>query len=118
MACRGREACDGFWRPTCWGTLSRCALRPTPRQRARGGRAGGRQALEGPNRFSALGFRMLVLPRAGYIRLMGDPFAVADHFPPDWSTRGELPSLTWPEDRGVPPRTVEDVRQVLQRTKS
>src|SRR5262245_50878179 len=27
------------------------------------------QALEGPNRFSALGFRMLVLPRAGYIRL-------------------------------------------------
>src|SRR5262249_20795874 len=66
----------------------------------------------------ALGFRLLVIPRLAYTKLLGDPFLVADRFPPDWPARGEMPSLTWPEGESLPPRTVEDVRQVLRRVKS
>ena len=39
-----------------------------------------------------LGFRFLVLARKLY-EALGDPFAVADRFPPDWSARGTLPWL-------------------------
>ncbi len=59
-----------------------------------------------------LGFRFLVLTRKLY-EALGDPFAVADKFPPDWSARGDLPPLEW--DAGpLPRRTVEQVRAVLK----
>lgn len=62
----------------------------------------------------ALGFYLLVLPVAAYTNLGGDPFVVADRFPPPWDARGEVPVLLWPEEP-LPPRTVEQVQQVLQR---
>jgi hypothetical protein len=76
------------------------------------------QARENPERPVILGFHLLVVPRLAYTQLLGDPFLVADRYPPNWSARGELPGLTWPEGEPLPPRTVEEVRQVLQRTKS
>lgn len=61
---------------------------------------------------AALGFRLLVLPVEFYERLGGDPFTIADQFPPDWQARGDLPTLEWVG--GAPPtRTVERLQQVL-----
>ena len=62
----------------------------------------------------ALAFRLLVLPRTAYADLGGDPFLIADRFPPPWSARGVLPSLTW-EGGLPPPRTLAQVQQLLQR---
>ena len=57
-------------------------------------------------------FRLLVLPTALYADLHGDPFRVADAFPPSWNARGDLPTLDW--TAGAPPRrTVADVQQTL-----
>jgi hypothetical protein len=59
-----------------------------------------------------LGFRFLILRRKLY-EALGDPFAVADRFPPDWSAKELLPTLTW--DTGpLPRRTVEQVQAVLK----
>ncbi len=63
-----------------------------------------------------LGFRVLVVPHRAYTFLWSDPFALAERQPPDWSARGELPILAWP-DTPLPVRTVEQVRRVLQRVK-
>lgn len=65
----------------------------------------------------ALGFRVLVLPRAAYTAYLGDPFALADRFPPPWGDPGPLPPLTLPAEP-LPPRTVEDVQRILQRVKA
>ena len=59
-----------------------------------------------------LGFRFLVLARSLY-RALGDPFAIADRFPPVWSARGDLPLLEWPPEP-LPRRTVEHVQEVLK----
>lgn len=61
---------------------------------------------------NALGFRFLVLTRRLY-EAIGDPFLIADRFPPDWSARGPLHLLEWPPDP-LPPRTVAEVAQVLK----
>ncbi|HVS37993.1 MAG TPA: hypothetical protein VMS17_20705 [Gemmataceae bacterium] len=60
----------------------------------------------------ALAFRLLLVPARLYDRLGGDPFAIANRFPPDWKARGDLPSLEW---TGEPPpaRTVEEIQKVL-----
>lgn len=61
---------------------------------------------------SLLAFRFLILTRRLY-EAIGDPFVLSDRFPPDWSTRGSLPTLEWlPES--PPPRTVEQVADVLR----
>lgn len=62
----------------------------------------------------ALGFYLLVLPRAAYRNLGGDPFAIAERFLPPWRARGDLPGLGWP-DEPPPARTVEQVQSVLKR---
>jgi hypothetical protein len=59
-----------------------------------------------------LAFRLLVLPRRLYAKLGGDPFRIADHFPPSWEERGELPVLEWTAGPS-PRRTVEVIRSVL-----
>lgn len=65
----------------------------------------------------AMGFRLLVLPRTNYLDLGGDPFLIAEQFPPSWQTDGELPTLAWAA--GPPPRrTVEQVREVIRRPES
>ena len=59
-----------------------------------------------------LGFRFLLLGKPLY-EALGDPFAIADRFPPDWEARGELPTLAWPAEP-LPPRRVEEVRGLLE----
>lgn len=59
-----------------------------------------------------LGFRFLILPRNLY-EALGDPFAIADRFPPDWSARGHLPTLEWPPEP-LPRRTVEGLQGLLR----
>ncbi|MBV9123336.1 MAG: hypothetical protein JO112_08265 [Planctomycetes bacterium] len=62
----------------------------------------------------ALGFYLLVLSAKAYQGLGGDPFWIAEHFPPRWSARGELAALLWP---GEPPpyRPVAAVQHALKR---
>lgn len=60
----------------------------------------------------SLAFRFLVLSAELY-RHLGDPFAIADRYPPDWNARGSLPPLAWPPEP-LPPRTVEQVQEVLK----
>src|SRR5262249_17807168 len=74
------------------------------------------QGTDDAGRPGALGFRLLVLPRSVYVEGIGDPFIVADQFPPLWHARGELPVLSWPAEP-LPPRTVEEVQRILQRVK-
>ncbi|MFL5339553.1 MAG: hypothetical protein ACJ8F7_05230 [Gemmataceae bacterium] len=65
------------------------------------------------DRPGGLGFRVLALPRVFYAGWIGDPFLVSERFPPDWSAKGELPTLTWPAE-APPRRTVAQLQQVLQ----
>jgi hypothetical protein len=72
------------------------------------------QGHDDAGRPGALGFHLVVLSRRDYADLGGDPFLLAERFPPNWSARGELPSLEWQE--GPPtPRTVAQVQDVLKR---
>jgi hypothetical protein len=64
----------------------------------------------GPN--DPLAFRFLVLDRQLYKHL-GDPFAVADRYPPRWDLSGPLPTLEWPHEV-LPPRTVEQIDSILR----
>ncbi|MBX9580037.1 MAG: hypothetical protein K2X87_06975 [Gemmataceae bacterium] len=59
-----------------------------------------------------LAFRFLVLARDLY-RHLGDPFAVADRFPPDWSAVGAIPPLEWPPEP-LPPRTAGQLQALLK----
>jgi hypothetical protein len=59
-----------------------------------------------------LGFRFLVLTCKLY-EALGDPFAVADRFPPNWSAKETLPTLEW-EGGPLPRRTVEQLQAVLK----
>jgi hypothetical protein len=72
------------------------------------------QGTDDAGRPGALGFHLLVLGRNDYQAVGGDPFQLADRQPPPWQARGELPSLSWPAEP-LPPRTVEQTRQVLKR---
>jgi len=60
----------------------------------------------------SLGFRILVLDRHLYEHL-GDPFAIADRFSVDWTAKGSLPVLDWPEEV-LPPRRVEQLQEILK----
>lgn len=60
------------------------------------------QGQDDAGRPGALAFHLLILPRAHFVELGGDPFFIAEHFPPQWQARGDLPSLTW--TAGPPPR--------------
>jgi hypothetical protein len=59
-----------------------------------------------------LGFHLLVLSQESYAFLGGDPFHLAELFPPPWQARGELPALSLP---AVPPvqRTVDQIQGQL-----
>ena len=61
---------------------------------------------------SPLRFRFLVLDRRLY-EALGDPFAIADRFPPGWAATGTLPTLAWPPEP-LPRRTVALVQEVLK----
>ena len=53
------------------------------------------------------GFYFLLLSRPLY-GLLGDPFEVADRYPPPWAARGDLPTLEWPPEP-LPRRTVAQI---------
>ena len=59
-----------------------------------------------------LGFRFLILGKPLY-DLLGDPFAIDDHFPVDWGQRGEPQAFAWPPEP-LPPRKVEAIRELLK----
>jgi hypothetical protein len=69
------------------------------------------QGRDDAGRPGALGFRLLVLPREAYFRLGGDPFHLADQFPPPWDAHDSLPTLF--EAAAAPPRTVAALHKVL-----
>jgi hypothetical protein len=70
------------------------------------------QGLDDAGRPGALGFHLLLVPMDLYRALGGDPFLIAQHFPPAWQARGELSALTW--DAPPPsPRSVAEVAHVL-----
>jgi hypothetical protein len=70
------------------------------------------QGRDDSGRPGALAFRLLVVPRRLYADLGGDPFFIADQYPPPWDDRGELPALEW--TAGAPPqRTIDQIRAVL-----
>ena len=60
----------------------------------------------------ALGFYFLILGHPLY-EALGDPFAIAERFPADWSSRGELSALAWPAEP-LPLRRVEDLDSLLK----
>ena len=70
------------------------------------------QGHDDAGRPGALAFRVLVLPRTLYADLEGDPFHIAEAFPPAWEARGELPTLTWTTGP-LPRRSVEEIRRLL-----
>ncbi len=59
-----------------------------------------------------LAFHFLVLPRKLYAEL-GDPFAIADRYPPNFDTRGSLAQLAWPAEP-LARRNVVDLRTMLK----
>jgi len=62
---------------------------------------------------TTLGFHQLILARKDYPLLGGDPFELAERFPPNWEQRGDLPRLSM--QLTFQARTVEEVQQVLKR---
>jgi len=72
------------------------------------------QGNDDAGRPGALAFFLIVLPRAAYEAWGGDPFSLADRFPPPWRARGELPSFTDALE-SPPPRSVADVQRALKR---
>jgi hypothetical protein len=72
------------------------------------------QGNDDAGRPGALAFYLVVLPRAVYEDWGGDPFTVAERFPPPWHARGELAPFTdaW---ESPPPRTIAEVQRVLKR---
>ncbi len=70
------------------------------------------QGHDDAGRPGALAFYLLILPRSLYLDLGGDPFFIAEQFPPPWLARGELPGLSW--TAGAPPaRNVAMLQKIL-----
>jgi len=59
------------------------------------------------------GFRLLIIPRLFYEEWIGDPFVVADRFPPRWQDKDPLLALSWPFER-LPNRKVEEIKRLLR----
>jgi hypothetical protein len=72
------------------------------------------QGYDDAGRPGALAFYLVVLPREVYESWGGDPFALADRFPPPWQARGDLTAFTDPMEPPAP-RTVAEVQRVLKR---
>jgi hypothetical protein len=75
------------------------------------------QGTDAEGRPGAIAFRLMVLSRRDYAARIGDPFAIADHFPPPWEVRGTLPTLAW-ADEFLPLRRLADVAAILKQPMS
>jgi hypothetical protein len=65
------------------------------------------------SRAAGLRFRFLLVPRKAYRTWLGDPFALADHFPPPWDA-ADLPRLVYRPEVSLD-RHVSDIEAVLKR---
>src|SRR5262249_45729699 len=65
----------------------------------------------------AAGFPFFLFPRGAFEQFLGDHFIVARLLPPAWQSRGTLPETSLPAVP-LPPRTVQEIQQVLQRLKA
>jgi hypothetical protein len=74
------------------------------------------QGRDDAGRPGALGFRLLILPGQLYRQLGGDPFFLAEQFPPPWQDRDMLPTLL--DVQPSPRRTVADLVPVLKSSHS
>ena len=109
-----QRLCAGFGeRPAGVSCPSAVFAQPLTRDRVAVVQVADQPGADDAGRPGVLGFRLLILPADGYARLGGDPFALADRFPPDWEARGELPALAVPAE--APRRTLAEVRDVLSR---
>jgi hypothetical protein len=98
--------CSGFGRPPVGEHLPLCVFaQPLGRDHVAVIQAAADGALP------VLRFHALVLPNPLYSRI-GDPFAIAEQFPPPWGARVVLPTLAWTED--LPDRSIERVQRILQ----
>lgn len=61
---------------------------------------------------SSLRFHFRLMHEQLY-RHLGDPFAIAQRFPPQWDTKTPLEVVYWPEEP-LPPRTVEQLQRITQ----
>jgi hypothetical protein len=68
------------------------------------------QVEDQPN--GSLGFRFLILARELY-QYLGDPFAIAERYRPNWHATGTLTELAWPREV-LPPRTLEQLDNILK----
>jgi hypothetical protein len=75
------------------------------------------QGTDDAGRPGALAFHLLILPRTAYHALLGDPFLIAERFPPPWHARDTLPTLSWPAEP-LPTRSVAEVQELLKRPDS
>jgi len=65
-----------------------------------------------PGSGDVIALRFLILARDLY-RHLGDPFAISDRYPVDWTATGTLPLLAWPAEP-LPERTLEQLDAVLK----
>jgi hypothetical protein len=65
-----------------------------------------------PGSGDPLGFRFLLLGCELYKHL-GDPFAISDRYPANWTATGTLPELVWPVET-LPERTIEQLDGILK----
>jgi len=65
-----------------------------------------------PGSGDPLGFRFLLLNRELY-RHLGDPFAISDRYPVNWTATGTIPELAWPVEV-LPERTIEQLDDILK----
>ena len=75
------------------------------------------RSVVGSSRQPVLGYHLLVIPQTEYAKFLGDPFAVARLLPPPWDGHDPLPARALPATP-LPARNVQDVQQILQRTKA
>ncbi len=108
----GEQLCTGFGeRPTGVACPGCVFVRPFGRRHVAVVQAAD-QGHDDTGRPGALAFYLLIVPRSLYLDLGGDPFYIAEQFPPPWQVRGELPALTWTAAE-PPARTVAMLQQTL-----
>ncbi len=71
------------------------------------------QGCDDAGRPGALAFRLLIVPRRLYTGIGGDPFQIAEQYPPPWRERGRLSVLEWPGPFQPLPRTADQIRKIL-----